>query len=65
MIKKISLDFNPERIKEIQKIQKSEQRKYFKEQAEVLLGLGIETWNELPRQKSEFQKMLDDKTHGA
>ena len=56
MIKKISLDFNSYRIKEIQKIQKFEQRKYFKEQAEVLLGLGIETWNDTP---AKFQKMLE------
>lgn len=47
-IKKISLDFNNYRIKEIQKIQKVEKRKYFKEQAEVILDLGIETWNEKP-----------------
>lgn len=55
-MKKISLDFDPIRIKEIQKIQKFEQRKYFKEQSEVLLGLGIEVWNNTPARKSTFQK---------
>ena len=50
------MDFKSYRIKEIQKIMKFEKRKYFKEQAEVILDLGIEAWNDTP---SKFQKMLE------
>lgn len=59
-MKKISLDFDPIRIKEIKKIMKFEKRKYFKEQSEVLLGLGIETWNEKPSTNKNFVDVLTD-----